>query len=114
MKDISYKTANAGVTDSSTAGFTFLGPVAVASDFEWDTTAQPDADYDVIVKLRNTNTRQDDFKPDFTGDATISSNEEWLKRRRTWFNQDNVPNNDDEGKVIIDNAAPKVENLKPQ
>lgn len=114
MKDISYKTANAGVTDSNTAGFSFLGAVPVASDLEWDTTTQADADYDVIVKLRNTNTREDDFNPDFTGDATISSNEEWLKRRRTWFNQDSVPNNDDEGKVIIDNEAPKVENIKPQ
>jgi len=114
MKDIGYKTANAGITDPNTAGFSFLGAVPVASDLEWDTTAQADADYDVIVKLRNTNTREDDFNPDFTGDATISSNEEWLKRRRTWFNQDNAPNNDDEGKVIIDNEAPKVENIKPQ
>ena len=67
-----------------------------------------------IASLRNTNTREDNFNPDFTGDSTISLNEEWLKRRRTWFNQDNLPNNDDEGKVIIDNEAPTADNFKPQ
>jgi hypothetical protein len=114
MKDIGYKPAAAGITDANTAGFTFLGPVAIASDFVWDTTAHTDADYDVIVKLRNTSTREDNFNPDFTGDAAISSNEEWLKRLRTWFNQDANPNNDDEGKVIIDNADPSASNFKPQ
>lgn len=113
-KDLGYKPAAAGITDASTAGFTFLGPVNMGSDLEWDTSAHADADYDVIVKLRNSNTREDNFNPSFTGDATISSNEEWLKRLRTWFNQDSNPNNDDEGKVIIDNADPSAANFKPQ
>ncbi len=114
MKDLGYKTAAAGITDTTTTGFTFIGSVAFGADLEWDTSARTDGDYDLITRVRNTSTAVDNFNPNFTGDSVISSNEEWLKRKRTWYNQDNMPDNDDEGKVILDNKAPTAGNFKPQ
>ena len=66
-KDLGHKQAAAGVTDQNTVGFTFIGAVPIANDLEWDTSGLPDDDKDVLIKLRNINSRQDDFNPDFTG-----------------------------------------------
>jgi len=115
QKNLGYKAALANLNEANTAGFTFVGAVAFAADLTWDTKPRGDGDYDLLARTRSIHQWWDTFQPDFTGDATaaVSSNERWLKTLQTWYNQDNSPTNDNEGKVIIDNNPPKVENFKP-
>ena len=121
QKDLGYKTAVDGDTQGAPptgALFTFIGPVTFGSTLTFDTKVPGnDGDYDLIVRLRNTHNWVDNFLPDFTGDGnnTVNFNEEWLKKRGTWWSLALEPNNDDEGKVVIDNTAPKVtaNSLKP-
>lgn len=114
-KDFAYKPAVAGLAETNTAGFTYVGTADFAADITWDTTTIADNDYDVLAQTRSVHIWWDDFNPDFTGDwdPDTDSNEKWLKRLRTWYNQDNRPDNDDEGKVIVDNTPPTVSNVKP-
>ncbi len=51
-----------------------------------------------------------------TGDATASvdSNEKWLKYWGTWWSLETPAATDAKGKVIVDNKAPTVSNMKPQ
>lgn len=116
QKDLGVKPAVPGLAEANAAGFTFVGPVSIGSDLSWDTDSTADGDYDVIVRLRSIHEWWDTFMPDFTGDtyAPTDSTEKWLKTLRTWFNQDSMPDNDDEGKVIVDNTEPTVSNFKPQ
>lgn len=116
QKDLGIKPAVPGLAEANAAGFTFLGPVSITSELIWDTEAQADADYDVMVRTRSVHEWWDTFLPDFTGDTypPTDSTEKWLKTLRTWFNQDNLPVNDDEGMVIVDNTEPTVSNFKPQ
>ncbi len=71
-----------------------------------------DRDLDLILRVQDIHGSWDDFDPNFTGDPVpssgkdYSSNERWLKRLNTWYNQDNYADNDDEGKVIVDNNDP--------
>ncbi len=118
QKDIGYKTAASGTgEDNPLPSLTFVGAVGWASMLMWDTTTAADGEYDVVVKTRMKDYQwEDTLEPDFTGDATatVNTNEKWLKTLQTWFNQDDTPTDDKEGKVIIDNAGPEVENFKPE
>lgn len=116
QKELAYKLVVAGLNDANTAGFNFLGAVGFGDDLTWDTTTLSDGDYDLIVRTRSIHNWLDNFNPDFTGDTNgaTDSNEKWLKTLRTWYNQDNSPNNDDEGKIIVDNTQPSVSGFKPQ
>ena len=75
----------------------------------------PDGEYDVILRLINSHNWDDKFTPSFRGDvwAVVNSDEKWLKRLGTWATQDDTPN-DDEGKLVIDNTAPKLMDFKPE
>lgn len=48
------------------------------------------------------------------GNATVSTDERYLKVLGTWYDKDRDPTTEDDGKVIVDNTAPKVENFKPK
>jgi len=114
-KDLGFKTASNGLLDSNIANFTYAGAVAFNSDLEWDTSQVSDGDYDLVIRLESNQQWVDTFLPDFMGDTTMAVNsfEKWLKTRGTWYNQDNMPDNDKEGKVVVDNAPPKVKDFKP-
>lgn len=116
QKDLGVKTAVAGLAETNTSGFAFIGPVPLATDLLWDSTPNADGDYDLIARTRSIHEWWDTFDPDFTGDTfgPTDSTEKWLKTLQTWYNQDIVPDNDDEGKVIIDNTQPAVSNFEPQ
>ncbi len=116
QKDLGVRPAMPGLAEASAAGFSFVGPVMIGSDLVWDTGGSADGDYDVIVRLRSVHEWWDTFLPDFTGDTypPTDSTEKWLKTLRTWFNQDSLPDNDDEGKVVVDNTEPTVSDFKPQ
>jgi hypothetical protein len=115
QKDVGYKVAGADLLDNP-VGFTFVGPVALASPLTWNTTTVPENDYDLLVRLHNANTWLDTFAPDFTGDANAAynSNELWLKTKHTWYSQEAVPADPNKGKVIVDNTGPQANNFKPQ
>ncbi len=116
-KDFGHKPAANGLNENTVTAFMFIGDVAWGSDITWNTNPLSDGDYDVITKARNSAHQWWDLLmlPDFQGDgsANFNSNEKWLKRLRTWYNQDPSPNNDKEGKVVVDNTSPKVENFMP-
>ena len=113
-RTLGYKRARVGLTDPA-RGFTFIPQVNLATDLEWDTTMTPDGEYDVILRLINSHNWDDKFTPSFRGDvwAVVNSDEKWLKRLGTWATQDDTPN-DDEGKLVIDNTAPKLMDFKPE
>jgi len=80
-----------------------------------------DRDLDLILRVKDIHGSLDDFNPSFKDDPKpsngkdYSSNERWLKHLQTWYNQDDYADNDDEGKVIVDNNAPILDEktLKP-
>ncbi|MFQ5499578.1 MAG: hypothetical protein ACE5FH_07890 [Candidatus Zixiibacteriota bacterium] len=116
QKNLFYKPAVAGLAENGLGGFTPVGAVPWANDLIWDTDPRNDGDYDVLTIPRNAHQWWDPgVDPWFGGDATaaVNSNEKWLKRLRTWYNQDASPNNDKEGKVVVDNTSPEVSNFKP-
>ena len=108
QKDLGYKAAVLGLGGGTPSGFTFVGPVAFGSNLVWDTTAVANGDYDVLIRTRSIHNWVDNYAPDFTGDANAATNtnEKWLKTLQTWYNQDNSPNTDDEGKIVVDNSIP--------
>jgi hypothetical protein len=116
-KRLGHKSAAAGLAEACPANlWTFLPDVPWAAPLIWNTVQLNDGDYDLIIQAKNTREWWDNFDPDFAGDADAArdSDEKWLKHQGTWFNQDRDPNNDDEGKVILDNTPPAVGNHKPQ
>lgn len=116
QKDLGVKPAVAGLAEADANGFSFIGAVPMATDLIWSTGNHADGDYDLIARTRNIHEWWDNFLPDFTGDSSppVDSTEKWLKTLGTWYNQDNVPDNDDEGMIIVDNTAPTVSNFQPQ
>ncbi len=114
-KELGIKPALPGLAEANAGGFSFLGSVGFSSPLIWDTTGHADGDYDIIARARNIHGWVDTFDPDFTGDShtATDSTEKWLKTLQTWYNQDAVPDNDDEGKVIVDNTAPTVTGFQP-
>jgi hypothetical protein len=110
QKELGYKTAVIGLGGSIPSGFTFTTPVAFTDDLIWDTTLVADGEYDLLARTRSIYNWVDTFYPDFTGDPTtvVNTTEKWLKTQRTWYNQDNTPTTDDEGKVVVDNSIPAV------
>lgn len=116
QKDLGIKPAVPGLAEANANGFAFIGAVPMATDLIWSTGNHADGDYDLIARTRNIHGWWDNFLPDFTGDtfAPVDSTEKWLKTLGTWYNQDNVPDNDDEGMIIVDNTAPTVTNFRPQ
>lgn len=116
QKDVGYQAAAAGLGGGRPTALTYVGAVNWADNLEWDTSTVTDGEYDVVARTRSIHHWIDTFYPDFTGDATaaINTNERWLKTLRTWYNQDAAPDNDKEGKVVIDNGAPEVQNFTPE
>ncbi len=116
QKDLGVKPVVPGLAETNTSGFTFIGPVSLATDLIWGTQANADGDYDLLARTRSIHEWWDTFDPDFTGDTfgATDSTEKWLKTLQTWYNQDNVPDNDDEGKVVVDNTPPADSNFEPQ
>jgi hypothetical protein len=85
------------------------------SDYEMDTTLVDDGDYDLITRVRNIHGWWDNFEPDFERDSVANRNtdEKWLKFLRTWYKQNFDPPSNGQGKVIIDNTPPVINNVKP-
>lgn len=88
-----------------------------ASPIEFKTTREYDQDLDLILKVKDTHGSWDDYNPDFTGDPIVnkkdySTNERWLKHLGTWYNRDDYANTDREGKVVLDNNRPLIDEKK--
>lgn len=109
---LGYKEASAGLGEATTvADWTWVHESPWTVVMKFDTKGINDGAYDLAIRVQNEHGWWDNLDPDFAGDATASRNsdEKWLKHLNTWFNQDDNPDNDEEGKVIIDNTPPEVD-----
>lgn len=116
QKDLGFKPEMSGLGENTTGFSTFAGAVPFANDLTWDTTTASDGDHDVLIRLTSTDGWVDTFQPSFTGDTmmTLNTDEKWLKKLGTWYDQVNGPGTDKDGKIVIDNTAPTVSDFKPQ
>ena len=88
--------------------------VPFGNRIEFKTEETFDQDLDLILEVKDVHGSWDDFNPTFAGDPIppgakdYSSDERWLKHLGTWYNQDDFADNDNEGKVILDNNEPVI------
>ncbi len=115
-----YKKAVDGLAENDVKGFlkwTKLVGFRNLIEFKTTEAVEYDQDLDLILKVKDTVGSLDDFNPDFdkdpvVGGADYSTNERWLKHLGAWFNQDDYADNDDEGKVVLDNNRPLIAEKK--
>ena len=119
---VGYKSANGGLNDAPSTFTSFTS----SSDFgffsgsiDLDTKSfggtSGDGEWDLVIRAENEDQFHDNFLPSWDGDAnaTVNTNERYLKKLGTWYDRDRDPATEDDGKVVVDNTAPKVENFKP-
>ena len=125
QRKLGYKAAAAGLGEACPVGnWTWLAAVNWVPDYEFDTTAIPDGDYDTIVQVKTTHGWWDNFDPDFANDSVANrdTDEKWLMYLKTWYYRFDNPldhsppdpaQENNRGKVIIDNTRPTISNCKP-
>lgn len=115
-----YKPAATGTGEAATGitqSFPFSAPNGGA--YEFDTVnlggTRGDGEWDLVFGAENQDSFRDNFRPSWMGDgnANVNSDEKYLKTIGAWYDKDRNPMTEDDGKVIVDNTAPKVENFKP-
>ncbi len=119
---VGYKKANQGLGDAPSAFTLFTSPSDFGffcSSIDIDTTTfgpnSGDGEWDLVIRAENEDQFRDNFLPVWTGDgnSTVNTDESYLKVLGTWYDKDGNPTTQDDGKVIVDNTAPKVESFKP-
>jgi hypothetical protein len=102
--------------DDNTASPTVLPFVdAGMQSLQFDTSAWPDDDFDLVLIAKNLDGVSDSLKPSWAGDANplVNDTEKALKLIGTWYDKDRDPatpagDPDSEGKVIVDNTPPRI------
>jgi hypothetical protein len=116
-----YKPAVTGTADAAatlTQSLAFSSPSGGSYEFntiDFVGRSRGDGEWDLVIVSDNQDSFRDSLLPSWMGDgnASVSSDERYLKTIGAWYDKDRNPMTEDDGKVIVDNTAPTVDNFKP-
>lgn len=116
-----FKPAISGIGESASGFSSFLGAQPATNSFHEIDTLQlggtrGDGEWDLVIFGENEDGFRDSLRPAWGGDgnSAVDSDEKYLKTIGAWYDGDRDPTTEDDGKVVVDNTAPKVENFKPE